>query len=566
MTKKKYLIIGGVAGGASVAARLRRLDEHADITMLERGRDVSFSNCALPYYLSREIESPEDLKLVSPKTFKDRYNIQALPLHEALSINRERKTVAVKNLETGEVRDFSYDVLFLSPGASPIMPPGIPGIGLPHVFSVRNVQDMEKIDGWLKEKQAKEVAVVGGGFIGLEVMENLVHAGYQVSLADMAPQVMLPFDEDMAQILHKEISDKGVTLVLGDGLKSIEEDGVTLSSGRRLLAQAVVMAIGVRPETKLAKDAGLEIGETGGILVNEALQTSDPSIYALGDAIQVNRLDTGERCRLALAGPALRQARRAANHVYGLSDTLPGVLGSAVIRVFGMNAASAGLNERQCRQQGLDYGVSFVIPMDKVSIMPGAKPLFFKLIYEKGSGRVLGAQAIGQGAADKRMDVVSTALRFGATIYDLKDLELCYAPVFSTARDAVNQAALAACNLEDGLVQQVMFTQVRKLVEEGAYLLDVREEGEHNYARVKGAVNIPLSQLRRRLDEIPRDRPIYIYCRSGQRSYNAARVLMQTGFQEVYNVAGSFLALSWYEAFTDRTTGREPIVTAYKFG
>lgn len=562
---KKYLVVGGVAGGASVAARLRRLDEHAEIVMLERGRDVSFSNCALPYYLSREIESAEDLKLVCPETFRDRYNIRALPRHEALKINRAEKNVQVKNLETGEISDFPYDVLFLSPGASPIMPPGIPGIHLPHVFSVRNVQDMERIDSWLKDKQVRDVAVIGGGFIGLEVMENLVHAGYQVSLADMAPQVMMPFDTDMVQILHKEILDHQVTLALGDGLKSIEEDGVTLSSGRRLAAQAVIVSIGVKPETQLARDAGLEIGATGGILVDGAMKTSDPSIYAVGDAVEVKRLDTGKPTRLALAGPALRQARRAANDVYGLADTLPGVLGSAVIRVFDMNAASTGMNERQCRQEGIDYGVSFVIPMDRVSIMPGAQPLFTKLVYEKGTGRVLGAQAMSRGAADKRVDVISTAIRFGATIYDLKDLELCYAPVFSTARDAINQAALSACNLEQRLYRQVMFTQMRQLVREGAYILDVREKEEYDYARVKGAVNIPLSQLRRRLDEIPRDRPIYLHCRTGQRSYNAARALTQLGFGEVYNVAGSFMALSYYEYFTDITTGREPIVTAYNF-
>ncbi|HPY94000.1 MAG TPA: FAD-dependent oxidoreductase, partial [Clostridia bacterium] len=359
---KKYLIVGGVAGGASIAARLRRLDENAQITMLERGRDVSFSNCSLPYFLSREVEDAEWLKLVDPPTFHDRYRITALTRHEALRINRADKTVLVRDLNTGEDQELPYDTLFLSPGAMPIMPSTLPGIRLPHVFSVRNVEDVERIDRYLKAHEVTKVAIIGGGFIGVEVMENLVEAGIRVSLIDLAPQVMLPFDEDMAQFLHKEIVDCGVELILGDGLSAISENGVTLNSGRFVDAQAVIMAIGVRPETALAKEAGLALGQTGAILVDEHMRTSDGHIFAVGDAVEVQNMQTGQQTRLALAGPALRQARVAANTASGRPDTIDGVLGASVLRVFSLNAAGVGLNERQCAQQGLDYAVSFVSP------------------------------------------------------------------------------------------------------------------------------------------------------------------------------------------------------------
>ena len=564
-TQKNILIIGGVAGGASVAARMRRLDEQANITMLERGRDVSFSNCALPYFLGGEIPDSETLKLLDPQTFWDHYRIRALTRHEALEINRAAQTVLVKNLETGETLDMPYDSLFLSPGASPILPPSIPGIQQPHVFSVRNVEDVERIAAYLDAQEVRQVAVIGGGFIGLEVMENLVERGLKVSVIDLAPQVMLPFDQDMAQFLHKEIVDHGVELILDDCLASIEEAGVTLASGRQVAAQAVIMAIGVRPETRLAQEAGLAIGETGNIAVNQMMQTSDPKIYAVGDAVEVSHFQTGKPSKLALAGPALKQARVAADTAAGLLDLNPGVLGASVLRVFSLNAASVGLNERQCQAEGLKYQVSFVVPSDRVGIMPGASPMFFKLIFEPASGRVLGAQAVGQGAVDKRIDVIATLMRFKGGIIQLKDLELCYSPVFGTARDVVNQAGILACNLSDGMVRQVMFTEVRRLAEEGTAIIDVREEDEYAQGHIKGALNIPLSQLRDRLSEIPRDVPLYLHCRSGQRSYNAVRALMQSGFKEVYNVAGSFVALSWYEYYQDRKTGRAPIVTAYNF-
>jgi len=561
---KKYLVIGGVAGGASVAARLRRLDEEAEITMLERGRDVSFSNCALPYFIGGDIARSSDLKLVTPEEFWQNYRIRARTLTEALSIDREQKTVLVKDLSSGALETLPYDVLFLSPGASPIMPQSLPGIRLPHVFSVRNVVDVERIDARLKEQPVKEVAVIGGGFIGLEMAESLHKRGLQVTVVDMAPQVMLPFDGDMAQFLHKEIVDQGVRLALGDGLGEIHPGHVTLASGREIPAQAVIMAIGVRPEIGLAQGCGLEIGATGGIRVDGAMRTSDPGIYAVGDAAELIHFQTGKPCRLPLAGPALRQARQAATAQTEEVGEIPGVLGSSVIRVFGLTAAATGLNEKALKEAGTDYQAAFVIANDIVGIMPGSTPIFLKLLFERGTGRVLGAQAIGRGAAEKRVDVIATAIRFGARVQDLKDLDLCYSPLYSTARDPVNQAALQATNLLEGKLRQVLFSQVRGLVEEGAYLLDVREKEEHGHAHIRGAVSIPLSQLRERLAEIPRDRPVYAYCRSGARSYNAVRAMMQEGIEAV-NIAGSFLALSWHEYYQDRALNRPPVVTGYNF-
>ena len=561
---KKYLIVGGVAGGASVAARLRRLDEQAEITMLERGRDVSFSNCALPYYIGGEIGSSEELILVTPDTFWQRYRIHARTRMEALAIDRQDKTVRARDLETGQEETLPYDILFLSPGASPIMPAKLPGIQLPHVFSVRNVVDVERIDAYIKEHPVREAAVIGGGFIGLEMAENLHQRGLKVTVADMASQVMLPFDHAMAQLLHKEIMGHGVQLALFDGLGEIHAGHVTLASGRKIPAQVVIMAIGVRPETSLAVGCGLEIGTTGGIKVDGAMRTSDDSIFAVGDAVEVIRFQTGEPCRLPLAGPALRQARQAATAQTEEASDIPGVLGSSVIRVFGLTAASTGMNEKALADAGVDYGTAFVVVNDIVGIMPGASPLFLKLLFEKPAGKVLGAQAIGQGAAEKRIDVIATAIRFGATVYDLKDLDLCYSPLYSTARDPVNQAALQATNLLEGKVRQVPFSQMRALAEKGEYLLDVREEDEYALGHVKGARNIPLSQLRERMDEIPRDRPVFAYCRSGARSYNAARAMAQDGL-DAYNIAGSFLALSWHEYYQDQVSDREPIVTSYNF-
>lgn len=561
----KVVIIGGVAGGASAAARIRRLDENAKIVILERGPHISYSNCSLPFYLSRVVENSDWLLMMTPERFKKQYNIDVCRLCEAVAIDREKKLVQVKNLETGEMYSERYDKLVLAPGAAPIMPAGIKGIDADHVFGVRNVQDICKLDQYLQEHQVEDVAVVGGGFIGIEVTENLVKSGRRVHLIEGAQQVLAPFDEDMVQTLHKELDDHGVELVLGDSVTEIQPERVLCKSGREIRATAVVMAVGVRPETALARQAGLEIGETGGIAVNANGQTSDPDIYAVGDAVEVYSELMHRKTRLTMAGPAQWQARAAADHMYGRPSHVKGVLGSSVLRVFTLNAACTGLNERTAKQLGIPCQFAYVLPSDKVGIMPDCSPMFFKLLFETPTGRILGAQAIGHGEVDKRVNVIAAMIRMNGTLEDLKDLELCYSPLFSTAKDVVNYAALVGLNLLEGQFRQVPVTQVRQLVEENACIIDVREPGEFARGHLINAVNIPLSQLRERLDEIPKDRNVYLHCRSSQRSYNAVMALTHLGYENVYNISGSYLGFSLYEYFTDKTTSRKPIMTQYNF-
>lgn len=560
----KIVIIGGVAGGATAATRIRRLDEKAEIIMFEKGPHVSFSNCSLPFYLSGVVADSKKLIMMTPDSFKKKYNIDARVNSEVVAINRTDKTVKVRNLMTGEIYTENYDKLILSPGASPIIPK-LPGHDLPHVFTVRNVVDIERLQNAIIEKDPQNIAVIGGGFIGVEVAENLRLAGRNVTLVEFAPQILTPFDEDMVQILHKEMLDQGVDLIVGDGLSTITPEFITLNSGKKIKADIVVLAIGVRPETTLASDAGLEIGETGAIKVNQNYQTSDPDIYAIGDAIEVYHRLMHKQTRLALAGPAQRQARAVADHIYGIPVSNKGVIGSSNLKVFDYVAAATGLNERTAKQIGLSVDAVYIIAPDKVGLMPSSNPLHFKLIYEVPTGRIIGAQAIGKGNAEKRIDVIATLITMNGTIEDLKDLELSYSPMFSTARDVVNLAALVATNLMAGRFKQVRVSDVRKLVEEGAFIVDVREASEFAQGALKGAVNIPLSELRERLDEIPKDVPVYVHCRSSQRSYNAVMALNNSGYTNVYNISGSFLGISLYEYYHDQVQNREPIVTNYNF-
>lgn len=562
---KRVLVVGGVAGGASAAARIRRLDEQANITIFERGPHVSFSNCALPYYLSGTIARSEQLVLMSPEKFKKQYNIDVRTGQEVLSIDRAAKTVTVKRASDGTTYEEAYDVLVLSPGAAPIVPSSIAGMRQPHVFTVRNVVDIANLKQYVDGHSIQDIAVIGGGFIGLEVAENLRSAGKNVSLVEAANQIMAPFDYDMAQILHKELLDNGVKLVVGDGLKEIGTDKITLISGAELPAGAVVLAIGVTPETALAKACGLDIGVTGGIRVNHHYQTSDPNIYAVGDAIEVYNRQTRRPARLALAGPAQRQARAAGDHICGMNHNNRGVIGSCAVRVFGLNAAATGLNEKTAQAAGIPYDFAYIIPSDRPGLMPAARPMHFKLLYEVPTGRILGAQAIGEGAVDKRIDVIAAMITMGGDLEDLKELELCYSPMFGTAKDVVNHAALVALNLLYGKVRQVPVSAVRSLVEEGAVLIDVREPAEYAAGHLKTAVNLPLSQLRERMGEIPADRPVYLHCRSSQRSYNALMALQNSGFNNIWNISGSFLGICLYEYYNDITQGREAIVTAYNF-
>lgn len=574
---KKVLIVGGVAGGASVAARVRRIDESAEIVMFERGPNVSFSNCCLPYHLSGAVANSEDLVLMDPVVFKNQYNIEARVLSEVVKINREEKTVVVRELETGREYKESYDKLFLSPGANPILPASIEGINGSNVFIVRNVVDIDKLNKYVKSKfksnsnmdvhipVVKDVAVIGGGFIGVEVAENLKEAGFNVTLVEAMDQIMAPFDYDMVQVFHKEMMDHGVELILGDGLKKIGTESIELASGKVVKAQAVVMAIGVRPEVSLAVDAGLTLGETGGILVDHNYLTNDKDIYAVGDAIETFHKITHQKTRLPLAGPAQRQARAAADHMYGKAHRNTGVIGSSCVKIFDMNGASTGLTAKAAEKAGFKYDFVYIIPGDKVGLMPGANAMHFKLVYEVPTGRILGAQAIGKGNVDKRVDIIATMIMFNGTVEDLKEMEFCYAPPFSTAKDVTNHAALVAMNLLQGDFEQVKVSEVRGLVESNAFIVDVREKREFERGHLINAVNIPLSEIRNRLDEIPRDVPVYLHCRSSQRSYNACLALIGNGFTNVKNISGSYLGISYFEYFNDQVTGRDKIVTEYNF-
>lgn len=561
---KKFLIVGGVAGGASTAARLRRLDEKAEIIIFEKGPNVSFSNCSLPFHLSGIVENSDKLILMTPQGFQTKYNIEARVQQEVVRINREQKTITIKDLKTNRDYEENYDTLILSPGASPIVP-DLEGIHSKHVFTIRNVADIDRLNWYLQTDNVQDIAVVGGGFIGVEVAENLKLAGYNVSLVEFGQQIMAPFDYDMAQILHKEMTDKGVQVIVNDGLAKVTPNNVTLNSGKQLKAQAVVLAIGVRPEIRLAKEAGLTIGELGGIQVDANYVTSDPSIYAVGDAIEVFHQLTHKQTRLALAGPAQRQARAAANHMYNIPHHNKGVIGSSSVQIFDLVCATTGLNEKTALANGFQAKSVYLIAPDKVGLMPNSNPLHFKLVYETPTGKILGAQAIGKGNADKRIDVIATLITMGGTLEDLKELELSYSPMFSTARDIVNLAALVAQNLLQGHFKQVKVDEVRELIENQAFFLDVREKNEFESGHLINAHNIPLSELRERMDEIPKDQAVYVHCRSGQRSYNAVMALQNSGFSNVFNVSGSFLGICLYEYFTDITTNRDKIVTAYNF-
>ena len=562
---KKYLVVGGVAGGMSAAARIRRLDPYADIQVFEKGPHVSFSNCCLPFHLSGVVPTADDLILMTPQLLKNQYNLDVKVQHEVVKINKEEKTIVIKKVDTGEEYKESYDKLILSPGARAIRPSSIKGVDRDNVFTVKNVVDIDRLKKYIDNNNVQDVAVIGGGFIGLEVMESLREAGKNVTLVEGSDQILAPMDYDLVQILNKEIHDKGVELLYNEKLEEVTDGKVILESGKEVKVGAVVLAIGVIPEAGLAKDAGLDFGETGGILVNHHYQTSDPNIYAVGDAIEVTHFITNKKVRLTLAGPAQRQARAVADHLYGRTYRNTGVIGSSVIKVFDYTAASTGLNEKDCNKLGIDYDVAYIIPKDKVGLIPSANPIHFKLIFQVPTGQILGAQSVGKGTVEKRVDVIAAMIMNRANIEDLKELELCYSPYYTTAKDATNMAALVACNLLNGEYKQVRTSEVRRLVEEGAYIIDSRERVEYEAGHIKGAVNIPLSEFRDRLDEIPTDRPVYVHCLSSQRSYYMVRELNLRGYNNVVNISGSFLGISLYEYFTDVTTGREPIVTNYRF-
>lgn len=563
---RKILIVGGVAGGASAATRLRRNNEKDHIIMFEKGPHVSFSNCSLPYHLSGLIEDANDLVLMNSELFSKQYNIDARVNSEVIAIDRSNKNIKIRNVESKEEYTETYDKLILSPGANPIVP-RFPGIEKVKVFTVRNVVDIDRLNQFVKKMDTKEITVIGGGFIGIEVAENLNEAGYNVTLVEATNQILRPFDYDMVQIIHKTLIDHNVNLIVNDKVIHFEEDKVMLESGKVIDAAAVVMAIGVSPETSLAKEADLEIGETGAIKTNNNYQTNDSDIYAIGDAIEVyNPLIQGYN-KLSLAGPALKQARNVADHINNKLALNKGYIGSSAIKVFEYNGASTGLNESLIKalNMKIDYNIVSIISFDKVGIMPDAEPMYFKMLFEVPTGRILGAQAIGKGNVTKRIDIIATVIKFNGTLEDLKDLELSYAPPFSTAKDIVNYAGYVGSSILNNQYKQINYDKVRELVENNDTIIDVREKYEYEYGHIKGAINIPLSELRERANEIPRDKPVYLHCRSGQRSYNAVMTLQNLGFDNVINISGSYLAISFFEYYNDKVTKRESILTEYNF-
>lgn len=563
MVNRKIVVVGGVGGGASAAARARRLDESAIVTMYEKGPDVSFSNCSLPYHLSGLIPDANSIILKTPEQFKKQYNIQAEVNSEVVDVDPVQKTVKIKDTKSGDLRTADYDELILSPGAKPVMPQSIKGIDRDNVFSIRNVVDIKHIQEYLVSNNINDVAVIGGGFIGLEVVENLGQTGKNLTVVEMADHVLGTIDDDFAQLVHKNLYDHNVQVILNDGLSEIDADKIILKSGKAFKAQAVIMAIGVHPDVTLAEKIGCKIGVTGGIEVNQQYETSLPNIYAIGDAIEVNNMLTRKKTRLALAFPAQMEARDAVDHIYNRPVQNQGVIGSQVIHLFDLNVASTGLTEEACEANQIDYRAVTVIPKNRVSVMPDTSPIFLKLVFGYPSGEVLGAQAIGKSDIDKQIDVIATMISMHGRISDLTHLELCYSPWFSTAKNAVNIAALVAENILNGEYRQISISKVRGLVEKGAFIIDAREPNEYAAGHITTSVNIPLSQFRQRLDEIPTDQPVYIHCQSSQRSYNMVRALENLGYTNVINIAGSYLELTQYEYFKDHTTDRKSILTNY---
>ncbi len=562
---KKILVVGGVAGGASAAARSRRLSEDDQIIMFERGPHVSFSNCSLPYHLSGVVPQSDSLLFMNPGKFSALYRIDARIFQEVIAINRDKKTVTVKKLDDNTTYEESYDKLVIAPGAHPMIPP-IEGIDQANVHTVHNVVDTVALKKAV-DSGAKNIAVIGAGFIGVEVAVNLREFGANVYLIETLNQIMRTFDYDMVQILHKDLMDHGVKVMLGEKVASLTKNQVILASGAKIDVDLVVMSTGVVPETKLIKDAGLAVGTTGAIAINEACQTGDPDIYAVGDAVEVTNAITEDKMKLALAWPAQIQARGAADHLNGKTFKQLAYIGTSCIKVFGYNAASTGLTEDYIRDFGLkiDYDAVMIAPMDSVSIMPNSSPIFLKVIFEKGTGKILGAQAIGKGNVDKRIDVIATVMKYNGTVRDLPDLELCYAPPFNTVKDAVNYAGYVGCNLMDKMFKQVLPYDIRGLVESGAFIIDIRETEELAEGTIINSKSIPYSSLRSRLNEIPKDEPIYVTCRTGQRSYSAVLALQYLGFKDVYNIAGGFLSLSFHEYFNDKMQNRKSILTGYNF-
>jgi len=557
MPSKRILIVGGVAGGAACAARLRRLDEAAEIFVFERGPDVSFANCGLPYYLGGVIAERQRLLVATPERFRDWLGIEIRTRTEVEAVDRPGRTVAVRNLLTGAAATECYDALVLAPGAVPIRP-ACPGTDLPGVFTLRTLEDTDRIRARIEQHRPARAVVVGGGYIGLEMAENLARRNIEVVLLEAGGQVMPPMDPEMVAPVHAELEGHGVDLHLGDGLSAIEpgqDDRLTVisSQGHRLTAGLVIMAVGVRPNVELARRAGLEIGSLGGIRVDDRMQTSDPAVWAVGDAVEVRDVITGQWTLCALAGPAARQGRIAADAICGRASRFRGTQGTAVVGVFDLTVAITGASEKRLKAAGIPYQKSYTHSLDHAGYYPGAEMLTMKLLFDPASGRILGAQAVGRRGVDKRIDVVAMAIQKQATVFDLEESELCYAPQYGSAKDPVNMAGFVAGNVLCGDVELCHWEDWQALQAAGKeppLVVDVRTRGEAAAGAVPGSVNVPLGELRARLGEIPRDREIWVHCGVGQRSYYAARILRHHGFR-VRNLSGGM------RSFQARTAVRQ---------
>lgn len=542
---KKIIIVGGVAGGATTAARLRRNDEFAEIIMLERGEYISFANCGLPYHIGGIIPSRDSLVVQTVSDMQKKFNVDIRIFSEVTEIDKENKRVTVKNHQTGETYDETYDKLVLSTGAQPIQPP-IKGIeSATNIFSLRNIPDMDAIIAHIDKVNPKKAVVIGGGYIGVEVLENLHHLNIASTLVEIAPQVMGMFDFEMAQIIHQHIVDQGAGLILNDGVKAFHNDGKTveLSSGLKLQSDLTILAIGVRPDNTLAKGASLDLTSKGSIKVNEHFLTSDPNIYAIGDVIDIKQAVTGDIQNIALAGPANKQARYVADHICGEKSIYAGTLATSAAKVFDKNVASVGVSEKILKAKGLPYKAIHLHPSSHASYYPGATPISMKVLFDPKTERIYGAQAVGGEGVDKRIDVLATAIFGSIKVTDLKDLDLAYAPPFSSAKDPVNMVGFIAENILKNKVDVVTWQDMQDLASKGAFVVDIREKAEHLIEHLPGSINLPLSELRHRLDEIPKDQEIYVYCQVGQRGYTAARLLSQHGFQ-VKNLDGGFKSYS----------------------
>ena len=536
----RVVIVGGVAGGMSAATRLRRLSEEIEIIVLEKGPYVSFANCGLPYYVSGEISDRSELILQTPEQLKKRFNIDVYPETEAISIDRKNKTIVTNS--KGKEEQITYDKLILSPGAEPVIPP-IEGLAeATNVYTLRNVPDVDKIVTTVKQEQPKQAVVIGAGFIGLEMAENLSHLGIEVTLVEAAPQILPPLDEEMAIFVEKELKQKGITVYTGAAATAFKESGkkIELSSGKTITSDFTVLSIGVKPSSDLAVKAGLATGLRGGILVDQTYQTNDPAIYAVGDAIVVKQQITDEDALISLASPANRQGRQVADVIAGVARKNQGSIGTAIVRVFDLAAASTGLSERQLRNSQLEYKAVHTTSKSHAGYFPGSHPIVMKLLFHPVTGKIYGAQAVGQDGVDKRIDIIATAIKAGLTVMDLPELEFTYAPPFGSAKDPVNMIGYAATNIIEGFSENIQYYELKEAIQNSAFFLDVRNPGElKNNGSLPQAMNIPLDELRDRLAELPKDQEIIVSCQSGQRSYLAERILKNNGFN-VKNLDGAF--------------------------